>query len=291
MNSHRFTCNALTEPVRALFEDAPRAGTVLGSSSTAAYVAFGDSVVALTTRTVPLMPNGAALVESRGLDAFEAGAPVTLTAKGLRAGYAEVVWDGAEFVDLAVPSNAHHDARAVALRGSDLLRALGHDGDPVVAITGARPQLVAGEGLDGVRLLASGLAFGDPEVVAQAASILTGRGPGLTPDGDDLLAVAAAATIAFESPAGFKSTARFRESLLVDDLGERTGALSAALLRLAAEGQVIDPVRRLLDLGEEISTWESALARLERIGHGTGGTYALGCALTALALTGSHRRN
>ncbi len=75
----------------------------------------------------------------------------------------------------------------------------------------------------------------------------------------------------------------------MDDLGNRTGALSATLLRLAVEGQVIDPVRSLLDLTVERVTWQRALGRLERIGHSTGGTYALGCALAALALAGSNR--
>jgi hypothetical protein len=283
VSARRFTCHALTRPVRALLDAAPRVGTVLGSSSTAAYLAFGDSVMALTARGVPLMPNGAAVVEGRGLDAFEAGAGVHLTAGGARTSGAEVAWNGAELVDLAVPSNASFDAHAVARRGHDLLRALGNEADPFAAFAGARPELVAGEGLHGVRLLATGLALGDPEEVAKAARILTGRGPGLTPDGDDLLAAAAAATVAFETPSGVPS-ARICAAMLMNDLEERTSSLSASLLRLAAEGQVIDPVRSLLDLGAERAVWTRALARLERIGHGTGGTYVRGCALTALAL-------
>jgi hypothetical protein len=74
---------------------------------------------------------------------------------------------------------------------------------------------------------------------------------------------------------------------LVDDLKDRTGALSATLLRLAAEGQVIDPVRSLLDLSVERPIWLRALGRLGGIGHSTGTTYALGCALAAVALTTS----
>jgi hypothetical protein len=80
----------------------------------------------------------------------------------------------------------------------------------------------------------------------------------------------------------------FRTALLVGDLGDSTGALSATLLRLAAQGHVIDSVRILLDLSADRPTWMRALNRLERIGHSTGTTYALGCALTAVALSGGY---
>ena len=294
MNPQRFDCHAMAKPLRAwLDENLGSAGTVLGSSPTAAYLAFGDGIVALTARSVPLMPNGAAVIESDGLDALEAGSIVRLAGGGVRAGRVEVTWDRAELVDLAVSRNEGYDANDISRRGRALLDALGHDSDPITAIAGARPELVANGGLDGVRLLLAALGDGQPETAADAARILTGRGPGLTPDGDDLLAAAVAATIAFESPTGMKPEAArvLRSALLVRDLAERTGALSASLLRHAAGGQVIDPVRSLLDLAAERATWGRALARLERIGHGTGGTYALGCALTGLALAGNYSRN
>lgn len=291
MSTYRFTCHALAKPLHTFLDGTrPSAGTVLGSSPTAAYLAFGDFVVALTARTVPLMPNGAAVIESDGLDAFEVDVAVRTSSEGLGAGRVEATWDRARLVDLAVPLNGGHDARAVARRGLELLGALGHDPDPLAAIVAACPELVTHDGLDAVRLLLVGLTEGKPKTAADAALMLTGRGPGLTPDGDDLLAAAAAATIAFESPSGMNRSAsrELRSALLVDDLGERTGALSASLLGLAAAGQVIEPVRSLLDLSAERATWMRALGRLERIGHSTGGTYALGCALAALALTGSH---
>jgi len=290
VSTHRFTCHSIALPLSPLIDGGRIGeGTVLGSSPTAAYLAFDDVVVALTARTVPLMPNGAAVIESDGLDAFEAGAVVRASSRGVRAGRVEVIWDGAVPVDLAVPLNEGHDARAVARRGSDLLGALGHDADPFAAFAGACPELVAGDGLEAVRLLFTSLTDGVPEVAREAANLLTGRGPGLTPDGDDLLAAAAATTIAFGGPTGLNSgvSERLRAALLVDELGDRTGALSATLLRLAAEGQVIDPVRTLLDLTAERATWMRALIRLGRIGHSTGGTYALGCALTTLVLAGS----
>ncbi|CAN5503285.1 hypothetical protein BH20ACT23_BH20ACT23_03480 [soil metagenome] len=292
MSTHRFACHAMAKPLRTLLDrSGPSAGTVLGSSQTAVYLAFGDGVVALTARAVPLMPNGATIIEGDGLDAFGAGAVVRIAAGGLRAGRVEVTWDRAPLVDLAVSRNMGYDARDVARRGHELLGAMRLDADPIIAITEARPELVAGDGLDAVGVLLAALRDEQPEAAAQAARMLTGRGPGLTPDGDDLLAAAVAAMTAFEGPTGMspEAASALRAALLVDDLGERTGALPASLLRLAAEGQVIDPVRSLLDLAAERPAWERALARLQRIGHGTGGTYALGCALAALALAGSFK--
>ena len=291
MSNHRFTCHSLAVPLRTFMDEGPVPdGTVLGSSPTAAYLAFDDFVVALTARTVPLMPNGATVIESDGLDAFEAGSAVRASSGGLRAGRVEVLWDGAVPVDLAVPPNGDHGARAVALRGRDLLEAMGHDDDPVAAIADACPELGAGDGLEAVKLLLAALSHGRRETAREAAGLLTGRGSGLTPDGDDLLAAAAASTLAFEGPAGTSRDIgqRFRTALLVGDLGHRTGALSATLLRLAARGHVIEPVRSLLDLSVDRSTWMRALNRLERIGHSTGTTYALGCALTAVALSGGY---
>jgi hypothetical protein len=293
VSTHRFSCHSIAEPLLRFVDRGPRHdGTVLGSSPTAAYLAFGGVVVALTARRVPLMPNGASVIESDGLDAFEAGTSVHVLSEGLRAGRVEVVWDKAVPLDLAVPLNRGFDARAVALRGNELLGAMERDDDPVTAIAAACLGLAAGDGLEAVRQLLTALTDGRPECAREAAGLLTGRGPGLTPDGDDLLAAAAAATRSFECPAGMgQGVARgLRAALVVDDLGDRTGALSATLLRLAVEGQVINPVRGLLDLSIDRATWMRALNRLERIGHSTGTTYALGCALTAVALAGSHKR-
>lgn len=292
MSARRFTSHSVAQTLHTLIAGGhPRTGTVLGSSATSAYLAFDDFVVGVTARAVPLMPNGVRVIERDGLDAFEAGAVVRTSVQGVRAGRVKVNWSGPVQVDLSVPLNETYNAGDVALRGRDLLEALNHDAGPIAAVARARPGIISGEGLDAVQLLFEALSDGQPEAARDAARLLTGRGPGLTPDGDDLLAAVAAATLAFEGPTGInrRVAQRLRAAVLVDDLGERTGVLSATLLKLAVEGQVIDPVRSLLDLTVERSTWLRALGRLERIGHSTGGTYALGCALAALALAESRR--
>jgi hypothetical protein len=290
--AQRFTAHSVAPALHEMIAEGHLGtGTVLGSSSTSAYLGFEEFVMAVTARSVPLMPNGARVINSEGLDAFDAGAVVRTSGERLRAGRAGIRLNGAFLVDLAVPRNETYHARDVALRGRDLLDAMNHDAGPVAAIARARPGIIAGEGLAAVQLLCAALSDDRPEVARDAARLLTGRGPGLTPDGDDLLAAVAAATLAFESPAGIDPRAahKLRAALVVHDLGNRTGGLSATLLRLAVEGQVIDPVPALLDLSAGRATWLRALGRLERIGHSTGGTYALGCALAALALAGSNR--
>jgi hypothetical protein len=90
---------------------------------------------------------------------------------------------------------------------------------------------------------------------------LAGRGPGLTPLGDDVLVGwIAAAALAGEDA-----------SELAEDAGGRTTALSRTLLRLAARGELPEPAHRLLEHGE--------LEPLLRFGASSGRGIAFGLAL------------
>ncbi len=101
-------------------------------------------------------------------------------------------------------------------------------------------------------------ALHDPERMAEIARGLIGRGPGLTPEGDDAVAVTAAIIAADGgNPA----------PLLPDDLRTRTTALSATLLELAAQGMIAEPFHAVLN--------GAPLERLTRLGHTTGRAYAV----------------
>jgi hypothetical protein len=168
------------------------------------------------------------------------------------------------------------------------------------------------EGAAGLTLLLRAVRERDPEAAAAAVRDLLGRGPGLTPEGDDLLA-AVAGTLASlgpvrrlprpspttppEQPAERTPPPEPVPTALVAGptldailaalapIPGRTTPLSATLLALALERRLPEPAGRLLDLGPAGETaWPAALGRLERLGHGSGRAYAAGIAATAILL-------
>ncbi len=139
-------------------------------------------------------------------------------------------------------------------------------------------------GAEGLGHLTRAVATRDPAAAALAAERLTGLGGGLTPEGDDVLAATAAVVAAAGGAAGFGADdrARWLAALVPEETAQRTTALAATLLRLAARGRVIEPVHRLLDHGRD-DAWRDALATLAATGASTGRAYAAGVALDARA--------
>jgi hypothetical protein len=141
------------------------------------------------------------------------------------------------------------------------------------------------EGAAGLTLLFRAVGERDPEPAAVAVRALVGRGPGLTPEGDDLVA-AVAGTLAVLGPAVGPPGPPWEPLLAV--LGAhpgRTTALSATLLTLALDRRLPEPAGRLLDFGPAGErAWPAALTRLERLGHGSGRAYAAGIAATTSLL-------
>lgn len=122
--------------------------------------------------------------------------------------------------------------------------------------------------------------------LAEAPGRLLGRGRGLTPEGDDVLAGAAIGVRALGPSAGLDAAAvdELARSLCPGDAATRTTSLSATLLRLAAEGAAPEPAHRLLaPEGDR----EGALHDLRRLGSSTGAAIATGIALAARSLAGT----
>lgn len=154
--------------------------------------------------------------------------------------------------------------------------------DPVVApLAGGRPALAELTGWLLARSRPPDLSLG------AAPGRLIGRGPGLTPEGDDVLCGAAVALRALGPAAGLAphEAARRAAALCPPDARARTGALSATLLELAAAGAAPEPVHRLLVPAHR----EAALADLGRLGASTGRALVQGIALAARCLTRSTR--
>ena len=214
------------------------------------HVDVGGFVVSITARGVPLMPNGVALTgaaPARGVLRL-AGAPT---------------WDP------TLRLGADPAARGAEIL-AELATAMGDDRAPALA---ARDDLARAVALAARDDLARAVATRDPERAAAAARALIGRGPGLTPVGDDRLAATAAVVAAGPWP----EREAWLRAVVPADLRARTTALSATLLELAARGQVIEPVHGLFG-----PHWRAALARLLRIGHSTGPAYATAAATAAL---------
>jgi hypothetical protein len=281
-----------------------RSGVVLGAGATACWVELDGFVAAITTREVPLLPNAVALAAGSGAlprSGAAAGRVARLAPGRVDLGTLRVTWDPATppAWDPTVPVPRDAGPQALARRGAALLAALQVGPD---ASTASDPGLRAVDNLARIGLStatdpdgAAGLARlfqavrqRDPEPAARAARELLGRGPGLTPEGDDLVA-AVAGTLAVLGPvAGWERPALTSVlAALVEPAPERTTALSATLLELATRGQLAEPAGRLLDLGPDgEAAWPAALARLERLGHGSGRAYAAGIAATTGLLAG-----
>jgi hypothetical protein len=115
----------------------------------------------------------------------------------------------------------------------------------------------------------------DPSLAAVVGARLIGRGGGLTPEGDDLLAGVAAVVASSPWPGALREA--WLGALVGDDLRSRTTALSATLLELAVAGMGPEPLQALL------AGNAGALARLEALGHSTGRAIAAGAAVGLLA--------
>ena len=212
-------------------------------------------------------------------------------------GRLQVTWDPAAPPrwDPTVPVPTGVTRTAVGARGAALLRTLragavdNHRNRlPELVRELGRIGLVTAvdpEGAAGLTWLFRAVAERDPEPAAAAARALLGRGPGLTPEGDDLLS-AVAGTLAVLGPVVGPPEPPWGPLLAVlGPLPGRTTALSATLLGLALDRRLPEPAAGLLDLspaGER--GWPAALTRLERLGHGSGRAYAAGIAVTASLL-------
>src|SRR5919202_933272 len=213
---------------------------------------------------VPLMPNGIAVERTAVGD----GAVRARAGRIVLAGGEVVALEDAAAWEPALPRFAPGDAEALRARAAAIGAALGDRATPG-SLDGARGR----EGLDTLR---RAVRDRDADAAARASERLLGLGGGLTPEGDDVLTATAAVVIAAGDAFGFTAAAseRFVAALVPADAGQRTTALSATLLALGAEGRIVEPVHRLLDLGAGGSAWREVLATLEATGASTGRAYA-----------------
>jgi hypothetical protein len=207
------------------------------------YVNLGGRWLLLAPARAPLGPLSVLVA---GLGPLEAGAPVHATAGALCVGALRIDLDGAR-----VPAPAPAQPLAASWRA---------------ALGAARRTCPALCGLEtGVAALRRG-------ALAEAAASLAGRGPGLTPAGDDVLAGFAGWRHAEGAPVSLTALAARRGS-----------PIGLAYLRCAERGELPEPARRTLDA---VRAGDPALAArrarvLARWGATSGGAMLCGMAAAA----------
>ncbi|GAA3680994.1 hypothetical protein GCM10022237_45050 [Nocardioides ginsengisoli] len=227
--------------LRTLLDGPAASGTVVHAGAQAVYADLGGRVVGVLARGAVHVPCAIATTLP-SLPEITVGAPVTAAGGMLTVGAMSVGVD--RLVGFALP--------ALDAAATERLRVLDPDLSP------ARDQLPVSA--------LERLAAGDPDAVPA----LVGRGDGLTPVGDDVLAgwlVTARATGRDHAPV----TAAVRAHL------HRTTSLSATLLLHAADGEAIAPFRTAVASGDA-----DAVAGLLAVGHTSGAGMLLGATLALL---------
>jgi Protein of unknown function (DUF2877) len=267
---------AVSSAVHARLSRQPAPARVLLRTSAAIHLDAGGFVVAIVDRRAPLAPNAIMVTDLLGeLGPGEPGHPATVSAGCVRTGDLAVTWDPhrAPLWEPRVGRPARLEARDAADWAARLLGVL----SPTRALTpqAAAKRLFGGADLDAlegfVELLGS-VRRRDPGSARGAARLLTGRGPGLTPVGDDLIAGAAVTVAALGDQLGFPPERRrgWRRAAVLPDLADRTTAVSATLLRLAAHGLAPEPLHGVLHGAAAPDQGLRSLSRLVGIGHTTG---------------------
>ena len=285
-----FAGSVVARPVNLVLQPGVT-GTVRGSGSTVAYIEVDGIVVAITGRTVPAMPNGITVLQQHGLQAFHHGESVEFDPDGIRSAEATVSLVHPRWWDPRMPRWTDA-AGALLANGKEIwwrLR-LARTDDPAEMVERlARAGFATASDADGrvgLEALFRSVAEGDPELARRAGELLIGRGPGLTPEGDDFLAAALATFYACEPSLAWRrrDVIAWRSAVAPAELLERTTRLSSTLLVFAESGWVSEPVQTLFDLEAPFEEWHRSLTRLKRVGHGTGRAWAAGCAATAILL-------
>jgi hypothetical protein len=279
----------VSENVLALAADGPRTGRVSARFESTLHLDVGGFVVAVLPPGAPRMPNGVSVAGAlAGARVPEVGDRVLLTRGGLRAGLVEIPWgdDRSGRWDARVTRWTDEQRRGLRERANAILGAAAGEPARRLADTLARAGGFASDDVEtraALETLLAAVRSGDPRHAARAGRELAGRGSGLTPAGDDVLA-ATALTFAAAGPAGARRRA-WLAALAPADLRRLTTSVSATLLELAVRGCGIGPARALLDPRRPHDRrLRRELAALRGLGHTSGAVYAATIGVVALVL-------
>ncbi len=239
-------------------------GTVFTVFQSVIYIAFGSNLIAVTCADIA--PGPINLTTNAARDVWrKSGHTIGQSARVLNGllyigGTTKIDLASADIWQPSRPAFTSPDRLILALGHLDALcpnapaegygRTIGRHNDPdVVAATHALDQLYQGN-----------------ERTMNGLTRLLGRGPGLTPAGDDFLG---GAMIGLHGIGQNQMAARLW-SHLKPLVNARTGPISAALLTAAAEGMGSDGLHRVLQALLLTENLSATLAELDQIGHSSG---------------------
>ncbi len=261
-------------------------GSILAMFERSAYLDLDDRIVALASADLARGPLTITTGDFRPFQGAAIAGSVTLAAGELRIGpiavdlHAAALWDptlpttqgGANGSPAGTAPVAREAAIAELLVGApDGSIAALLESAPTVEHAPARKAFLEAlsRGLEAIADLLTGK--GDSRVVARAvATEIAGRGPGLTPSGDDLLIGILHALTVWPRLAGARAAASVRD-LLVDAVRPRTTRISGAYLEAARHGWAAEPWHTLIhSFSESPASTRAAVRRLLHIGETSG---------------------
>ena len=252
--------------VRDLLSEPQTPATVLGAATHAVWLLAGDDVLVASTNDATRLPNSVEIgVEAAAgaLQTVRHGAPVTV-------GLGQVLFEG-----LTVDVVRWWNPRPALPRTSAAQLAAAFAGLPTTV-----PDV---ESLP----LSAALSERSGSALLRAAESLIGRGPGLTPEGDDYLAGALAATRTLGGALGCTDTGVMLDSIagsLKRLASTRTTTFSASLINHAVDGQVAAPAGSLLRALTGRGDVTDSYRNLTHVGHTSGPALAAGMILGARSL-------
>ena len=259
--------------VRSVLSSGGVRAEVLGVSSHAVWIRADDDVVVVSTRDATRLPNSLEICAEAAADPFgliERRDRVTIGSESVA--FESLTIEAVRWWDPR-PVLAPVTSRELSVRLRDL------------------PSFVPDLETEHLRVA---LSTASPSDLRSAAMALLGRGPGLTPEGDDFLAGALAATRIFGAGLGAERSLTMLDSAgdrLTRTAGVRTTAFSAALIRCAIRGEVAAPagafLRALAGRGDVSETHRNLLS----VGHSSGPALAAGIVLGAESLNQPHISN
>ena len=252
--------------IRDVLSEPQTPAMVLGTATHAVWLLVDGDVIVASTRDATRLPNSVEIGAEAAAAAFQSvyhGASVTV-------GLGQLLFDG-----LTIDVVRWWNPRPALPRTSAAQLAAAIAGLPTTV-----PDVEQ-------RPLAAALSEGSDSAILAAAESLIGRGPGLTPESDDYLAGALAATRTLGDALSSTDTGPMLDSIagsLKRLASTRTTTFSASLINHAANGQVAAPAGSLLRALTGRGDVADSYRGLTRVGHTSGPALAAGIVLGARSL-------